>query len=144
MDTAPHVEVRVSQFFSAPAERVFDAWIDPATAGSWLFATAWRPMTSVAIDARAGGRFRIGERKDGEGLVHSGRYIEISRPRRLVFTLADEKLRRSSSCVRVEIVPRDSGCEIRLVHEGLMPEGAAHVEGRWAGMLYGLANMLGR
>jgi uncharacterized protein YndB with AHSA1/START domain len=33
MDTAPHVEVRVQQRFSAPAERVFNAWVDPATRG---------------------------------------------------------------------------------------------------------------
>lgn len=144
MDTSPHVEVRVGQRFSAPAERVFDAWIDPATAGKWLFATAWRPLASVAIDARAGGSFRFEEREGGEGAVHSGQYIELERPRRLVLALAEERRPRDVTRVSVEIVPLREGCELTLIHASVLPDNAHHTEGRWTGMLYGLAKMLGR
>jgi uncharacterized protein YndB with AHSA1/START domain len=35
---APGV-VEADHHFGAPPERVFDAWLDPKTAGKWLFAT---------------------------------------------------------------------------------------------------------
>jgi len=142
MDTASHVVVRVRQRFGAPAERVFNAWVDPATAGNWLFATAWRPMSRVEIDARAGGSFRFVGGRDGEEVEHTGEYIEIARPRRLVFTLSGGKRRRSSTCVSVEIVPMEEGCELTLVHERVRPDYANCTEGRWTGMLFGLASLL--
>ncbi len=144
MDTAPHVEVRVTQRFSASAERVFNAWVDPGIAGKWLFATASRPMSSVTIDARAGGSFRLEDWQDGEDAVQSGKYVEIVSPRRLVFILSAEKRRRSGTCVSVEIVPLETGCELTLVHENVPPGHANGTEGRWAGMLYGLAALLGQ
>jgi len=143
MDTAPHVEVRVRQCFNAPAERVFNAWVDPATAGKWLFATALRPMSSVAIDARAGGSFRLAERLDGKGAVHTGRYVEIVKPRRLVLAISGGE-RSQGTRVSVEFVPLPTGCELTLVQESVLPGDAAHTEGRWSGMLYGLAILLGR
>lgn len=144
MDTAHQVEVRVTQRFTAPPERVFDAWVDPTTAGEWLFATAWRTMSSVAIDARTGGSFRFEDRQDGEGVVRTGQYIEIVSPRRLVFTLSGEKRPQDMTRVSVEIVPLDDGCELTLVHESVLPDNANDTEGRWTGMLYGLATVLDR
>lgn len=142
MDTAPRIEVRVRQRFSVPAERVFNAWVDPATAGKWLFATAWRPMSRVKINARAGGSFRFEDRRNGDDVIQTGKYVELVRPKRLVFTLSGEKRQRSSTCVNVEIVPLEAGCELVLVHEGVLPDDSVRTEGRWAGMLYGLAGLL--
>jgi len=144
MDSSPYIDVRVAQRISAPVELVFDAWIDPAIAGKWLFATAWRPMVRVSIDSRNGGSFRFAGRRRGRPIVHAGKYVEIDRPRRLAFTLAGGERRRGSTSVSVEFVPRKSGCDLRLVHEGVLPGDAAHTEGRWAGMLYGLATILER
>jgi len=55
--------IRVTRRFSASAERVFDAWLDPEVAGRWLFATALQPMTEVEIDARARGVFCFAARR---------------------------------------------------------------------------------
>jgi len=140
----PPVEVRVTHRFRASAQRVFDAWLDPGTAVRWLFATAWHPMAGVRIDARAGGSFRFDDQRNGEGIVQAGRYIEIARPRRLVFTLSGQRRSRDLSRVIVEIASVGSGCELTLVHESVLPDRASHIEGRWAGMLYGLGTILGR
>lgn len=131
--------IRLTRRFRAPPRRVFDAWLDPGTAGRWLFATAQRPMTHVEIDARVGGRFRLAERRNGQRHEHHGHYLEIAPPRRLVFTLRGE---RRASRVTVEIAPRRSGCELSLRHENLPPERAPEVEARWSGMLYGLDETL--
>ncbi|HEY7656838.1 MAG TPA: SRPBCC family protein [Burkholderiales bacterium] len=131
------MKVRVTQRYSATPERVFDAWLDRKTAGRWLFATAARPISRVRIDARPGGAFQFVERGAGCDLVHAGEYVVIARPRRLVFTLSERKVR-----VRVEIVPQGRGCELTLVEERTPLEQASGIEGRWAGMLYGLGTML--
>jgi uncharacterized protein YndB with AHSA1/START domain len=140
LETASSVEVRVTQRYAAPADSVFDAWIDPAIAGGWLFATAWRPMSHVEIDARRGGSFRFADRR---GAGCAGQYLEIARPRRLVFTLAEGERPTGVTRVSVEIVPLAAGCELILTHEKVPPEHASRIEGRWTGMLYGLGTRLG-
>jgi len=143
MDTVPYVEVHVVQRFSAPADRVFDAWINPVIAGSWLFATASHRMSRVQIDPRAGGAFRFEGERDGETVVQTGKYLEIARPRRLAFMLFMAERSRSATRVNVEITALKAGCELALVHENVLPDRARLTEGRWDGMLYGLAEMLG-
>ena len=135
--------IRIVQRFDAPADRVFNAWVDPAMAGTWLFATASRPMAHVEIDPRVGGSFRLLERPGGTDVEYRGRYVEIVPPRRLVFTLAMKNTPKVATRVTAEIVPRKTGCELKLTHENVPPDHATRIEGRWAGMLYGLGTKLG-
>jgi uncharacterized protein YndB with AHSA1/START domain len=139
---AARAEVRVSQRFRAPPGLVFDAWLDPAIAGAWLFATASRPIARVEIDARVGGSFRFADRRDRTEYI--GEYVEIIPPRRLVFRLLLENSPRVVTRVTAEIVPLETGCELRLVHENVPPGQASRTEGRWTGMLYGLGETLKR
>jgi len=141
-DATPHVEVRVTQRYSAPAERVFDAWIDPAVAGRWLFAIASRPAERVKINARVGGAFQFVERGRGSDVMHKGVYLELERPHRLAFTLSGRTDAGNRGPVRVAIVPLDKGCELNLIQEKVLPDQARRIEGRWSGMLYGLDVLL--
>jgi uncharacterized protein YndB with AHSA1/START domain len=137
------VELRVTQCFDAPARRVFNAWLDPAVAGAWLFATASRPLARVEIDARVGGSFRMLDRLGRGGTEYAGEYLEIAPPRRLAFTLSADPGAQEATRVRVEIIPTGSGCELTLTHENVPPDDASRMEGRWIGMLYGLGTRLG-
>jgi len=128
----------VQRRFGRSADEVFDAWLDPAVAGRWLFATATRPMTHVEIDARVAGAFRFAERSGGRLTQHTGEYLEIVPPRRLVFTLAVGDRRQVLTRVTVEVAPMRTGCELTLTHAGLPPERALESETRWTGILYGL------
>jgi uncharacterized protein YndB with AHSA1/START domain len=138
MDTAPYVEVCVTQRFSASPERVFDAWLDPAMASAWLFATASHPISRVEIDARVGGSFRFADRRDGGKIEHRGKYLELVRPRRLMFTLSMENSPKVVTRVIAEIVPLKTGCELTLTHKNVPPDYASRAENRWTGILYGL------
>ncbi len=53
-------------------------------------------------------------------------------------------IRDAGSRVVVEIVPVETGCELTVVHESVLPDQASRIEGRWAGMFYGLETLLGR
>jgi uncharacterized protein YndB with AHSA1/START domain len=135
--------VRVTRRFTASAERVFDAWLDPEKVGRWLFATPTGEMVRVEIDPRVGGRFTIVERRDGEDVEHTGEYLEIDRSRRLVFTFSVPKYSDVETLVTVDIVPLHSGCELALLHERVLPEYRDRTESGWSGILDALAETLG-
>ncbi|HTW33771.1 MAG TPA: SRPBCC domain-containing protein [Rhizomicrobium sp.] len=112
------VTVRVTHRFAARPERVFDAWLDPKTAAKWLFATATGTITRCEIDPRVGGKFSI-VRLEGIDIEHVGEYLEIDRPRRLVFTFGVPKFSPEMTRVIVEIVASGEGCELTLTNEGV-------------------------
>jgi len=130
--------VHVCQLLPVTPARAFQAWVDPALAGRWLFATASNPMTRVAIDARVGGRFRFADDGDTD---ESGCYLEILPGRRLAFSL-DRSGSINGSAVTVEFARHDAGCLLSLTHSCVVSEDAGYVQARWEGMLYGVCLML--
>lgn len=111
------IVVRITRHFEAAPERVFDAWLDPEKARKFLFATSTGQMVRAEIDARVGGGFNFTDRRDGVDAEHIGEYLEIDRPRRLVFTFHTEKGSTDLSRVSIDIAPRGTGCELTLTHE---------------------------
>jgi uncharacterized protein YndB with AHSA1/START domain len=136
--------VRVTRRFDASAERVFDAWLDVEKASTFLFATASGRMVRAEIDARVGGSFTFVDRRDGEDVEHTGTYLEIDRPRRLVFSFSVPKYSSAVTRVTVEISPIGSGCELVLTHEGVLPEHSSQTESGWNGILEGLSSAVSR
>lgn len=145
--------VRIRHHYAASPARVFDAWLAPQLAGLWLFATASRPMVNVVIDARAGGAFCFVERRAGTIIEHRGHFDEIVRPQRLVLLLQSPDCAPKqvpsggaphATQVTAEFARCDTGCELRLMHDGLPAYHAPHMEARWTGMLYGLGVVLAR
>src|SRR4051794_27767885 len=134
--------IHVSRHFDAAAERVFDAWLDPGRAGKWLFATPTGQMVRVEIDARIGGCFRFVDRRDGVDVEHVGEYLEIDRPKRLVFTFAVPQFSAEFTRVTIDIVAALRGCDLTLTHENVLPEYANGTVQGWTGILDGLAASL--
>jgi uncharacterized protein YndB with AHSA1/START domain len=132
--------VRVTRRFDASPERVFDAWLDPARAAKFLFATPNGQMVRAEIDARVGGKFLFVDRRDGVDAEHFGEYLEIDRPRRLVFSFAVPNY--PATRVIVEIVAQGSGSELTLTHEGVLPEFVSRTEAGWSMILEGLGRAL--
>jgi uncharacterized protein YndB with AHSA1/START domain len=131
--------VRISRHFDFSAERVFDAWLDPKTAGRWLFSTSTGVIMRVDIDARVGGRYAIVDRRSGEDVEHRGEYLEIDRPKRLVFTFGVPKYSPLYGRVAIDIVPTRGGCDLTLVHEGVLLEYKEGTQSGWTRILEALA-----
>jgi uncharacterized protein YndB with AHSA1/START domain len=129
----------VSREIAAPAETLFDAWLDPAAVSAWL-----RPSviseTRAEIDPRVGGGFRIVMVRDEAEQLHSGRYLEIDRPRRLVFSWTSAATGHRDSIVTVTFRERDGSTLVEIHQVGLPDEEAraGHREG-WSDALRELA-----
>lgn len=129
--------VRVTRAFDLPAERVFEAWLDPKQAAKFLFVTETGIMKKVEIDARVGGRFCIVETRDGVDAEHIGEYLEIDRPRRLRFSFGGAPF--PATYVTITITSTTQGCTLELVHEGVWLDYENRVIEGWTGILDYLA-----
>jgi uncharacterized protein YndB with AHSA1/START domain len=141
--TQTRAVVRVTHAFSASSERVFDAWLDSKTAGNWLFNSPTGQIMSVEIDARVGGSFSIVRRDGNDDIDHVGEYLEIDKPRRLVFSFTVPKFAAEYSKVTIDIVTEGTGCELSLLHEDILPEWADPSRAGWTAILEALAKELG-
>ena len=128
------VAVRLTRRFDALPERVFDAWLDPKVARKWLFTSPTSQSNSTKIDARIGGKWRIADRRDGVDYVGHGEYLEIDRPRRLVFTFGMPQFSPVFNRVIVKIEPDGSGCILTLTHEGVPASDREGLEMGWGDM----------
>lgn len=144
MNAESKAQVQVVRRFKATAQRVYDAFLDPQKAGKFMFATPTGEMVRVQIDARVGGTYIFTDRRDGEGVVHTGQYLELDRPRRIVFTLQVEKYGQDIDRVSIDIRELSSGCELTLTHEmsATWRDARGMVEAGWKGILEAVAQAL--
>ena len=140
--TAPSPSVRVVRRLPARPEEVFDAWIDAESLRVWMCPGATH-VASAEVDPRVGGKFRIVMRAAQGDVEHSGRYREIRRPERLVFTWASNNTGGRETLVTIELRPQGAETELTLTHEGLADEDARtrHRAG-WTSIVEKLAGVL--
>jgi uncharacterized protein YndB with AHSA1/START domain len=120
--------VKVHHRFRQPAERVFDAWLDVRMARRFLFSADTGEMVRCEIDPRVGGRFVLTDRRPDGDVEHTGEYLVIERPRRLVFTFGIPAASPTFDIVTVEIAPEgDGGCSLLLTAE-MKPEWKDYVD----------------
>jgi uncharacterized protein YndB with AHSA1/START domain len=136
------IQARVSHRFKASAERVYDAWLDPAQVRSWM-ASALKGLglagdiRRVEIDARVGGKFFFSDMREGTEAKHWGTYLELDRPRKIVFTwIVSEDEESNPSTVTLTIEPESDGCLATIVHEldAKWLDYVAQTEAGWGGM----------
>jgi uncharacterized protein YndB with AHSA1/START domain/predicted enzyme related to lactoylglutathione lyase len=134
--------IRITQRFEASATRVFDAWTNPGTASKWLFTSPTSESNRTEMDARVGGKWTITDRRGGTDYTGMGEYLEIDRPRRLVFTFGMPQFSPYFNRVIVEIVPEGRGCVLTLTQEGVLAANEKGLEEGWGKMFVNLAATL--
>jgi len=127
--TETNITLRITRLFDAPRELIFKAWTDQAQFHQWFGAAACggATVTSVRLDARVGGKYRLQLRRpDGEYFTTVGVYREVEAPERLVFTWQFEAdgsgdefgaVEPPEMLVTVELKARGRQTELTLTHE---------------------------
>ena len=129
-------DLTVRRKIAAPAERLFDAWLDTESLGQWMRPSAISE-TRAENDPRVGGEFRIVMVRDETDVVHRGTYREIDRPLRLVFTWSSPQTQYRDSVVTVTFEPTAEGSTLVTIHQAGLPDEqsqADHTEG-WTEIL---------
>jgi uncharacterized protein YndB with AHSA1/START domain len=126
----------VERVLPAAPDEVFDAWTTPSRMAAWMSPVG---AAEAEVDLRVGGSIRVVMLE--ARLEHRGEYLEIDRPRRLVFTWVSPFTGAEPSVVTVELLPHDDGTRVVLKHERL-PEDVVdgHRDG-WGSMIERLAGI---
>jgi hypothetical protein len=80
--------ISITRVFNAPREEVWRAWTEPERISQWWGKRGWStPVSSVELDVRPGGVFRLNSINDEDGreMPMDAVYTEVVAPERLVF-----------------------------------------------------------
>ena len=143
-------KVIVKKVISASQEDVFDAWTKPEIMNKWYVGGPGR--AECVSDLKVGGKYTnnmlIGGEStcDAEGkptadvniksYLHSGEYLEIKRPEKLVFTWNSPSVQNTR--VTIDIQKVSNGTEVTITHE-LLPE--SQIQGHTGGWTFALDNL---
>jgi uncharacterized protein YndB with AHSA1/START domain len=118
--------LRIERTFDAPARAVFDAWMTPEVLRRWWPAGPGWETPVAEVDPRVGGALRLVMRNpEGEEFGGRGEYVEISPPRRFVFTWTwdEHELDNRPQLVEVDFHDRGDGTTtVVLTNRGIPDE----------------------
>jgi uncharacterized protein YndB with AHSA1/START domain len=110
------ITFKFSRHINATPECVFDTLLDPEKAKNFMFASPSGESVSASIDARVGGSFLFVD-KSNDGGAHTGTFLEIERPHRIVLTLIFKKISDDVTKLTVDISPEYEGSTLSFYHE---------------------------
>ncbi len=129
--------VEIRRRISAPIAEVFDWWTQAEKLQQWMSPIG---AAEANVDLRVGGAFRIVMKSGDTAIPHTGAFIEIDTPTRLVFTWVSPYTGTDPSLVTVELEPDgENATQLRLVHSQLPGAVAPSHRDGWGTMLDRLA-----
>ena len=134
--------VSLNKEINAPIAKVFDAWLDPKTLSQFILPMPGMENSEVTNDAREGGNFEIIMNVGNEKIPHTGKYLEIDRPKKLVFTWVSPAS-LDDSTVTLNFTEIDSNkTKIELTHIRFIDEEhRSNHEGGWGNILDALSQV---
>src|SRR5437868_2823758 len=126
--------------YKCPAEKLFSAWLDPETVRQFMAPDTSR-VSKLDWTAKVGSDFLV-EMTDADHVVpHTGRFLEIDRPRRIVFTWNSPYAGKDTQ-VTLDFAQTGDKTLLTLTHERLpTPLAIDQHRGGWNGIIEKLAAM---
>ena len=124
----------IRRLLRVPRERVFAAWLDPASVAQWMKAGKAASATAE-LDPRVGGKFRIVMQHAGRDVEHTGEYRVIEPPSLLSFTWISDHTGNRPTLVTVELQERGGGTELTLTHRDLPDHEVDNHRRGWTGIV---------
>lgn len=130
------------RIYDVPPERVFRAWTEAGELQRWNSPVDGWTLEVLEVDAQVGGRYRAAFGPPGEEpYVESDEYLEVTRPKRLLFT---ETISRGGSVLQetvcaVDFIDLGGRTELVLTDRGIRAE--VHRQG-WTRALDHLGRVL--
>ena len=143
----PDSTIRFDKTIAAPIDTVYAAWTNPERIARWFAPTDDFTTPMAEVDARVGGRYRIGMKHKDQDYTNivSGQYCRLDPPDCMSFTWAWEAPRADEheTQVTLEFRPNGPATDLTLIHERFRdPEARkSHAEG-WTGCLARLERKL--
>jgi uncharacterized protein YndB with AHSA1/START domain len=117
--------ITITRVFDAPREQVWKEWTEPERFADWYGGReAEVPISTVSMDVRQGGRWRLTmffgpERRE---IRWKGEYREVVAPERLVFTVSDQPGEDEWELVTVVLTDLGDGrTEMHFSQRGRLP-----------------------
>ena len=140
---ANHLTLTLTHQYSAPIEKVFQAWTNPEMISKWFAPSDDFTVNVPLLELKTGGQYRIEmTNSQNETYTAIGEYVEILQPERLVFTWAWEN-GDSGMLVTIQLKEKGAATELTLIHEQLPDQKTLdnHEDG-WEGCLGRLQRLL--
>jgi len=128
--------VNVNKTIHAPIDKVFDAWLNPEILSLFMMPMPGMSASDIENDVREGGDFTIIMHVGNEALPHTGKYVEINRPDKLVFTWVSHRSVDNSIVTLNFTKIDDNNTNISLSHVKFIDEKArSDHQGGWGNIL---------
>jgi len=135
--------VNLNKTINAPIVKVFDAWLDPEMLAQFILPALGMSQPEVENDPREGGRFTIIMHVGNDKIPHTGSYLTVDRPRRLVFSW-ESPYSTDDSRVTLDFKVIDANTtNVELTHVKFLNEEArSDHEGGWGNILDKLGEVI--
>jgi len=133
----------VNKSVNAPIEKVFDAWLDAKMLAKFILPMPGMPEPEVENDPKQGGEFTIVMHVGDNDIPHTGEYLEVSRPNKLVFSWVSP-FSSDDSTVTIDFTKVDDNItDVKLTHVRFIDEEArSDHESGWANILEALHDLM--
>jgi len=143
MNTAVAEVLVLKHAYKCPVDKLFAAWLDPEIVSQFMCPGEVN-IARLVWPAKVGGDFIVDMVHEGKTIHHNGRFLEIDRPRRIVYTW-NSQFAGEGSQVTLDFAEAGSKDQslLTLTHERLPSEIAVgqHRDG-WNGVMVNLETAL--
>jgi len=137
------LKVNVTKTINASIEDVFDAWLNPETLSQFMLPMPGMPNPKTESDPHVGGSFAIYMQVGEEVIPHTGEYLEIIRPDKIVFSWVSPCSTNDSTVTLLFNSIDDDTTNVKLTHvKFINEETRSDHEGGWSNILDKLSETL--